>query len=158
MTAARGYAYLYLLFLLVLLSIATTAAATVQYYETRRQEEQELLRIGREFRAALISYRSSRPERVFPRSIDELLADTRSAPMRHLRRRYFDPITRSQEWGLLTQAGQIVGVHSLSDRKPLKQAGFEPEESAFEGSAHYSDWAFAAVEPELDGSGSDSDR
>lgn len=149
MSQARGYAYLYLLFVLALLSVAATGTATIAYCETKKQEEQELLRIGREIRAALISYRSSRPERVLPASLGALLTDARSTPMRrHLRKLYYDPITRTREWGLVMQAGQIVGVHSLSGRRPLKQAGFDPEEAGFEGAEHYSDWVFLAVEPD----------
>ena len=146
MNRQQGYAYLYVLFLIAMVSIGVTAGATVQFYETRRQEERELLRIGREFQAALISYRMAGPERMFPRSLEELLADQRTAPVRrHLRRNYFDPITRQQEWGFVTEGGQIVGMYSLSPRTPLKQAGFEIEESEFENAKHYSDWKFLAV-------------
>lgn len=146
MNRQQGYAYLYVLFLIALLSISVTAVATVQFYETRRQEEQELLRIGREFRAALLSYRMAGPERAFPRSMQDLLLDQRGPSItRHLRRNYVDPITRQQEWGLVTQGDQIVGVYSLSSKAPLKQAGFEPEEAEFESASHYSDWKFLAV-------------
>ncbi|KAF1722243.1 hypothetical protein CSC75_03110 [Pseudoxanthomonas wuyuanensis] len=86
------------------------------------------------------------PERAFPRSMQDLLLDQRGPVIRrHLRRNYVDPITRQQEWGLVTQGDQIVGVYSLSLKEPLKQAGFDPEEAEFESASHYSDWKFLAV-------------
>jgi hypothetical protein len=62
---------------------------------------------------------------------------------RYLRKLYRDPITASEEWGLVRgEDGGIVGVYSLSDRKPVKTAGFSKADAAFEGKSSYSDWKF----------------
>ncbi|HEY1137607.1 MAG TPA: hypothetical protein VGE64_08970 [Xanthomonadaceae bacterium] len=142
----NGYVYLFLLYLLVILSLSGLAMATLWHYERVRSDEQELLRIGNEFRTALKSYHQAREPRVFPTTIEDLLADDRDGKTkRHLRKRYFDPMTRTQEWGVVLRQGRIVAIHSLSDRQPLKVAGFSLLDSAFKGSERYSEWIFSAV-------------
>lgn len=146
-----GFAYLYLLFLIALLSIAATAMAAIHHYDRVRSEEAELLRIGAEFRTALHHYRDNRPDHAYPTSLDELLLDQRSRPpARHLRKLYYDPITRKQDWGLVTQAGRIIGLHSMSEKEPMKVAGFTPGDAKFEGAKRYSEWVFLAA-PVIDG-------
>lgn len=146
MKTAAGFAYLYLIFLIALLSVAAAATTAIYKYDRIRSEEAELLRIGAEFRQALHRFRDSRPERAYPASLDELLLDRRSYPYkRHLRKLYYDPVTRKQDWGLVVRAGRIVGVHSISDEAPMKVAGFSAEDAAFEDSVHYSDWIFLAA-------------
>lgn len=151
MRRQTGVAYLFLLFFLALLAISALAVASLQHYSRIRSDEAELLRVGAEFRRALVKYRDAHPSRSFPLSIEDLLLDQRSGVVkRHLRKLYFDPITRSQEWGLTMAQGRIVGFHSLSDRQPLKISGFDPEDSAFEGAESYAAWTFLAtpVRPE----------
>lgn len=144
-----GFAYLYLLFAVAIVSVALLAEASLRHYEVRRQEEAELIRIGREFRSALISYRASGNIRELPASLEDLLLDRRlGEDRRHLRRIYHDPMTRSPEWGLVREGGRIVGVHSLSPREPLKVAGFDPEEAHFEGVSRYNEWQFIAGQHE----------
>ena len=150
--AARqtGFAYLFLLFTLAMLAITALAMGSLQHYARVRSNEAELLGIGAEFRRALASYRDAHASHAYPASIDDLLLDRRSGVVRrHLRKRYFDPFTDSQEWGLVMENGRIVGVHSLSQRTPLKIAGFDPENAAFEGAEHYADWVFRASPPSL---------
>lgn len=138
-----GFAYLYLLFAVAILSVVLLAEASVRHYQVRRQQEAELIRIGREFRNALISYRASGDSREFPVSPDDLLLDRRLGKNhRHLRRIYIDPMTRTTEWGLIRENGRIVGIHSLSSGEPIKVAGFDPEEAHFEGARRYSEWRF----------------
>lgn len=143
----RGYAYLYLLFSIALLAVTAVGMGSLEHLARTRQEERELIRIGHEFRAALLSYRRANPVRQFPLALEDLLEDTRNGPMRrHLRKMYVDPVARTSEWGLFRQANQIIGVYSLAERKPLKQAGFDEEDSDFEGASRYSDWKFMAID------------
>lgn len=143
-----GFTYMYLLFAVAILSVAVLGGASIRHYEARRQAEAKLIHIGREFRDALASYRSSGSVHDLPASLEELLADTRSgAVRRHLRRIQYDPITRTQDWGLVRHGGRIVGIHSLSTREPLKRAGFDPGEAHFEAARHYNEWRFM-VAPE----------
>lgn len=159
MNRSAGFAYLFLLFTIALLAISLLAAGTLQRYARIRSDEAELLRVGSEFRRALQSYRHHTAQRTFPASLDELLDDKRSRPTkRHLRKIYFDPITRTRDWGFVKEEGRIVGIHSLSDRQPMKVAGFVPENHMFEGSGHYSDWVFLAAPMPVEALGTDSSR
>lgn len=146
--AAGGYAYLALLFVIALMAVAATGVAALDHLTRRQLDERELLRQGHEFRAALLSYRQAHPSRQLPTTLDQLLEDSRGPVLRrHLRRIHVDPMTRRAEWGLVLQAGQIIGVHSLSERPPLKQAGFDEEDAAFSQATTYREWAFMALEP-----------
>jgi type II secretory pathway pseudopilin PulG len=147
---AGGYAYLFLLFTLALLSIAALAVGQLDRLATRRAEEAELRRIGAEYAHALASYHAAAEPHRYPASFAELLADRRGGVLRrHLRRIYVDPVTRTKDWGLVRQGDEIVGVHSLSERAPLKVAGFGPDETGFEQATRYADWIFrpASVAP-----------
>ncbi|HZW86892.1 MAG TPA: hypothetical protein VFF41_05465 [Gallionella sp.] len=75
--------------------------------------------------------------------MDELLKDSRSAGVkRYLRKVFIDPMTGKAEWGLVRVGGQIVGVHSLSTKMPIKQNNFEADDMSFRGKEKYSDWVF----------------
>ena len=39
-------------------------------------------------------------------------------------------------------SGRIVGVHSLSERLPIKQGGFEVEQMSFRNKQKYTEWVF----------------
>jgi hypothetical protein len=76
--------------------------------------------------------------------LEDLLSDHRGlVEKRHLRKVFVDPMSVKAEWGLVRGAGRIIGVYSLSDRKPIKQDGFEPEDAAFRNASQYRDWVFA---------------
>lgn len=146
--ATSGYAYLALLYVIALMAIAATGVAALDHLTRRQLDERELLRQGHEFRAALLSYRQAHPSRQLPMTLDQLLEDSRGPVLqRHLRRIHVDPMTRQAEWGLVLQANQIVGVHSLSERMPLKQAGFDEEDATFSQAKTYQEWVFMALEP-----------
>ena len=56
--------------------------------------------------------------------------------------------TGRTEWGLvLAPGGGIIGVHSLSTARPIKVAGFDAENQAFEDRERYSQWVFAVIAP-----------
>lgn len=139
----KGFAYLFVLFLIALVAVSALAVTTVAHYSGVRSDERELLRIGAEFRRALQSYRSAVDPQVYPLSLDDLVSDERTGEeVRHLRRIYVDPITRTHEWGIVVAEGRIVGMHSLSSRVPLKTSGFLGPDGDFEGAETYADWVF----------------
>ncbi len=142
----RGFNYLWMLMTVALLGVGLAIAGESYSLAARRDRERELLFIGAQFREALRSYHQAQMragQREYPASLDALLADDRFAGVkRHLRRVYVDPMTGKSEWGLVRIAGRIVGVHSLSEQAPLKQANFDLADAAFEGSTRYSDWVF----------------
>jgi hypothetical protein len=111
-----------------------------------RAREKELLFVGDQYRRAIQRYYFGAPpgtSRVLPSRLEDLLEDDRyPMPVRHLRRRYPDPITGSQEWGVLRVGQRIAGVYSLSDKQPIKQAGFGPDDQQFNNKATYREWVF----------------
>jgi hypothetical protein len=144
-----GFAYLWTLMLVALLGVGLTVGAQIYATAAQRDKERELLAIGRQFRAALASYHDTQPgaggQRAYPATLDDLLRDGRVPGMRrHLRKVFVDPMTGRPEWGLVRADGRIVGVHSLSDARPIKQDGFDADDAAFKGKHKYSEWMFAA--------------
>jgi len=148
---ACGFAYLWLLLLVAFMGLSLTIG--VQFYSTsvQRDKEYELLAIGRQFRAAIGRYHETQRAAAsgenrggdYPATLDDLLKDNRSlSTQRHLRRVFVDPMTGKPEWGLLIVGGRIVGVHSLSDKVPIKQDRFEADDMGFRGKQKYSDWVF----------------
>ncbi len=143
----KGLAYLSLLIVLALLALAATASLRLGEAIQKREAEEELLWIGLQLRAALVSYANATPPhgKRLPTSLQDLLKDTRSSlPRRHLRKIYVDPITKQAEWGLIYSAdgSGIVGVHSLSNGVPIKVANFPIELKQLENQASYQFWVF----------------
>lgn len=124
-------------------------AAEVWHTAQQREREKELLFIGDQFRQALNDFYEHTPgkERRYPASLEDLLKDPRyPATQRYLRRIYRDPVSGSEQWGLITgPGGEIYGVHSLSEEEPVKKGNFSPEDRNFEGSMKYADWVFMYV-------------
>lgn len=147
---APGRAGGFFLFGTVLLALvlAGVLAAVARAWEAdaQRERERELLWIGKQFRRALQAYAAATPPglEAAPRGLEELLRDTRHhPPRRHLRKVFVDPMTGRAQWGLERSAsGRIVGVHSLSHRRPMKPDGLWPEEHAFAAATRYSEWVF----------------
>ncbi|MBB3176031.1 type II secretion system protein [Variovorax sp. Sphag1AA] len=79
----------------------------------------------------------------YPATLEDLLKDDRFPGIRrHLRKIFVDPMTGKAEWGLVKVSGRIVGIHSLSTKVPIKLAGFEGEDHAFNGARSYASWVF----------------
>lgn len=146
----RGFTLLGLLFLVAGLGVGLAAVGSLWHTVSQREKERELLFIGRQFSAALDSYRAATQGGVpaNPPSLEVLLADNRfPQTVRHLRRLWRDPMTGKPEWGLVRDdAGGILAVYSLSPGAPLKAAGFAKGQETFAEARHYSDWQFKARE------------
>ncbi|MBM3104332.1 type II secretion system protein [Pseudomonas sp. P66] len=145
--AEAGFTYLGVLLLIAVTSIALSATVTLWSTQSMRERERDLLWVGSQYAQALRSYYRDSPGLAqYPQTLDELLEDPRYPNLkRHLRRLYPDPITGSDDWGLLRSIdGRITGVYSRSEQAPMKQAGFAAQWSDFEGLQHYSDWQFVA--------------
>lgn len=145
-----GFSFLGLLFLITLMGGALAVTGQVWSVQAQRERERELLWVGGQYAQALRSYyRSSPGVAQYPLLLADLLEDNRfPTPQRHLRRLYPDPMTRSEQWGLVrTTDGRIVGVYSQSLQRPRKQQGFEPPWTDFAGLQSYADWRFVAEQP-----------
>lgn len=152
--ANRGFTYLGVLLLIAVSSVALAATGTLWTSAAQRDRERQLLWVGGQYAQALRSYYRASPGLAqYPQALADLLQDNRfPQARRHIRRLYPDPITNSQEWGLLRGLdGRITGVHSRSDDTPFKRSGFSTEWSGFEGLEHYSDWQFVAEQASAEG-------
>lgn len=147
-----GFTYLGVIFLVAIMGTLLAAAGTMWSVAKQREQERQLLFVGEQFRRAIKLYyeRTPGPIKEYPKSLDALLKDARYAgSQRYLRKLYADPITGKAEWGLVQgPGGGVIGVHSLSDQKPMKTANFSEANQAFEGMMVYSDWKFVYLPPQ----------
>ena len=144
----RGYTYLGLMLVIVIIGIASVATLKLGSVLQRQAAEEELLAIGAEFRDALLSYANTTPpgQARSPRVLEDLLKDPRyPRPRRHLRNLYVDPMTGKDTWGtvMAPDGTGIVGIYSLSSAAPLKIGNFDPEFQDFAGKTSYAQWIFA---------------
>lgn len=161
MGSQRGYSYLWLLFVVALMALGMAVATQVHVTASQRDKERELIAIGRQFRSAIASYYEGpsdlrlgvvtapvvpgeRDYSRYPSTLADLLRDPRFPNVRrHLRKVFVDPMTGRSDWGLVMRDGRLIGVHSLSKRRPIRQAGFEPDNAHFENTRSYSEWVFS---------------
>jgi type II secretory pathway pseudopilin PulG len=144
-THAAGFAFLWMLFAVALLALGLTVGTEVIRSSVQREKERELLFIGHQFRLAIQRYAETQDggQRKYPPSLEELLRDSRRPGVkRHLRKLFVDPMTGKSEWGLIMLNGGVAGVHSLSDKPPIKIANFEPIDASLTGKTKYSEWIF----------------
>lgn len=144
---ARGFSYIGLLALIVLIGIVLAAAGQVASTTAQRERETELLFIGHAYRAAIGRYYASAHR--LPAALGDLVKigdGSQAGPI--LRKLYRDPMTNTVDWTLLAGPdGGIIGVASTSKREPLKHAGFDAPDADFEDATTYADWQFTAGPP-----------
>jgi type II secretory pathway pseudopilin PulG len=140
---SRGFTYIGLLIAVAILGIMLSAAGSFWSFTAKREKEAELLFIGHQFRNAIGRYYAAGGFR-YPRELQDLLADERSAVPRHfLRQIYRDPMTGVADWQVIRAAdGGVMGVASSSQAKSIKRANFEFQDSAFNDMECYCDWQF----------------
>ena len=145
---AGGFSYLIMLFALVVFGLGLAQLGSSWTRVSQREREQELANIGSAYARAIASYylRSPGSAKTWPPRLQDLLEDPRFVGAeRHLRRLYPDPITRSQEWGLVRAPdGGIMGVFSLSDKPTLRRQAWLLPHAKLAAASIYSDWKFMA--------------
>lgn len=146
MNKAAGFAYLGLLVVVAIMGLMQASLAVAWHADAQREKEKELLFVGNQIRQALILYYAHSPANVRrqPLRLEDLLEDPRTPTHeRYLRKIYVDPISGTADWGIIRGAGgEIYGVHSLSERQPLKQGGFARADRNFSGAQKYTEWVF----------------
>ena len=142
----KGFTYLGMLIIVAVMGMGLAAFGQIYSHAAQRDKEAELLFVGEQFREAIASYyRKSPGTNVYPKTLQDLVEDKRfPMPQRHLRRIYADPMTGGTEWGLVEAPGGagIMGVHSLSEEKPIKSAHFGTRQQEFETAESYKAWRF----------------
>jgi type II secretory pathway pseudopilin PulG len=139
----EGFTYLMALFVIAIAGTGLALLGEVWQTTALREKEAELLYVGHQYRRAIERYYLSGLGQ-YPRTLEDLLKDPRSPTVRrHLRRLYPDPITGTSEWTLLKAPdGGIMGVHSRSEKQPVKIANFKSRDGEFQAAKKYSDWKF----------------
>jgi type II secretory pathway pseudopilin PulG len=143
---SAGFTYVAVLAAVVIVGIVAEAAHVATWRALRADREAELLFRGKSYQSAIASFH--RANGVFPRTLDELVKDPRSAARRHIRALYRDPMAPDEkgEWRLVRAIdGGIAGVASASGEEPLKQANFPAEFERFTGARSYAEWIFEYV-------------
>lgn len=147
----HGFTLLAVLAALFLLALATQQVMLVVSQQAQRDREAELLRAGMDILGAIGAYHERSPgaTKEWPPSLEALTDDRRLVSLqRHLRRVYRDPITRSDDWGLVSApGGGISGVYSKSQARPIRVSGAELADVGQAGAEHYSDWKFVYRPP-----------
>ena len=147
MKGTRGFTYIGLLIIVAVMGMGLATFGELYSRSAQREKERELLFVGNEYRQAIASYYQKSPgEKSYPKKLEDLLEDKRfPMPVRHLRRLYPDPITGSNDWGLVepTKGAGIVGVYSPSEASPVKSGNFSARDARFEGTEKYKDWVFS---------------
>jgi type II secretory pathway pseudopilin PulG len=147
-SSSRGFTYIGLLIAVALLGIGLAFTGQVWHTGMQREKEKELIFVGDQFRKAIAAYYAANTgvSDRYPKSFEELLRDTRQpAVRRYLRKVYADPLTGTTEWGLIkSPGGGIMGVYSLAEGHPLKQAdsAFPSRYANFSGATKYVGWQF----------------
>jgi type II secretory pathway pseudopilin PulG len=146
----QGFTYLALLGAIIIIGISMGAAGKYWQNVVQRENEEELLYRGDQYRLAIERYYSAIPGRYqYPASLDDLLKDSRTPiGKRYLRRKYKDPMTGEDFLEIRDQlTRRIVGVSSSSNKTPLKQVNFPElyQNQNFTGKSKYSEWKFIAT-------------
>jgi type II secretory pathway pseudopilin PulG len=143
--SSRGFTYIALIVFIAIIGITLGSAGKYWQNVMLRDKEEELLFRGDQFRKAIERYYSSIPGRPqYPESLDNLLKDGRTPTgKRYLRQKYKDPMTGEDFVEIRDQLSRrIIGVHSSSDKSPLKTAFFSENDADFAGKSKYSEWNF----------------
>jgi len=139
----RGFTYIGLLVLVMLIGFMLAAGGQVASTTAQRERETELLFIGHQYRDAIGRFVAQNHR--YPQELNELLGAAPDSPLpaHFIRRLYPDPMTRAVDWVLVpAPGGGIMGVSSASAGTPLKHAGFDSADLGFEDAEAYHDWVF----------------
>ena len=144
-TTQNGFTYMGLLMIIAIAGIGMAGVGIIWHQESQREREKELLFIGEEYRKAIGSYYENSPSglKQFPDTLIDLVLDNRFPnAKRHIRQLYADPVAMQKDWNLVLQQGKVIGLHSTSDKQPIKKTGFAPQYETFGEAASYKDWLF----------------
>jgi type II secretory pathway pseudopilin PulG len=147
--AQHGFTYLGILIAVAIIGATLASAGVIWHTAKQRERERQLLFVGDQIRSAIGHYYSAGAgaARQYPARLEDLLRDPRQpGVVRYLRKLYIDPITGTTDWGLIRDPNsRVMGVFSVSEEKPIKQANFSVVDRQFEGMEKYSDWKFVYV-------------
>jgi hypothetical protein len=144
--------FMMVMLLIAIAGVAVTVSTLVTRWadEIRREQEQDLLRIGDEFAGAVASYRRASAGSTIkhPPELEDLLDDRRAfGTVRHLRRLHPDPLTRGAPWGVIRALdGGVAGIYSSSGAVPMAQVALKLQHVDLERASSYANWQFVPRE------------
>lgn len=144
----RGFTYVMILVAVIVMGMFAEVATSYSSRARQMDREAELLFRGAAYRKAIKSYYDSgKPIKAYPKTLDDLLKDPRSAYKIHMRVLYPDPMGKEKgEWKLIRTAdGGISGVASASTEAPLRTGNFPKDFEKFADAKTYSEWIFEYV-------------
>jgi type II secretory pathway pseudopilin PulG len=151
-TRQNGFTFVAVLAAMLIAAMAAQAVVLRVTQQDMREREDQLLRVGQAYRMAIKEYYEMTPgsAKQWPRTLEDLTDDKRFVVIRrHLRDAYPDPITRSMDWGLISNGdGGISGVYSTSLDSPIKTARVRVGDVVLPEITQYSDRRFEYV-PEV---------
>jgi hypothetical protein len=142
----RGVAYFWALLMVLFITLGLGKLLENVALSNQRAREAELLYTGNLYREAIRQYWQSTPAgaKRYPETLENLLRDPRYPVIRrYLRRLYPDPVTGKAFVPIPAPDGGVMGVHSVSPRKPVKASGFRPDQTAFATARSYQEWEFS---------------
>ena len=147
--SCSGFTYIGLLIAVALAGVLLASTATIWHQVRQRENELQLLFVGKQFGMAIGSYYDSTPGSVkqYPKTLEDLIVDRRTPFVkRHLRKIFYDPVTDTTDWGLVKNPEQgIIGIYSRSEIEPLKKENFSKLFARFAEKKHYSEWKFTMI-------------
>jgi type II secretory pathway pseudopilin PulG len=142
----KGFTMIAVIAAMFLLALASQKVMQVVSQQAQREREAQLLQIGAAITQAIGAYYESSPGSIkrWPVALHELTDDSRFVGIRrYLRQIYDDPITRSNQWGLVrTSEGGIMGVYSQSDASPIRTGPVQENGLNLPAASRYTDWQF----------------
>lgn len=141
----RGFTYVMILVVLVATGILAEVTSFSAARSRQMDREAELLFRGTAYRNAIKSYyEAGKPIKTYPKSLDDLINDSRVVHKPHMRVLYHDPFSAEKVgWKLFRASdGGISGISSQSVAAPIKTGGFRQGYEKFEGAKSYADWVF----------------
>ena len=146
-----GFTFIGVIIAVAVFGVGLAGLGQVWSVNAQRDREQELLFVGDQDRAAILSYSALTPpgRPRYPRELEDLLDDKRHpSTRRHLRQLYPDPLTGGTDWELVRGPdGLITAIHSRHGGVPMKTGNFPPRYATFERAVTYRDWVFGAPSP-----------
>lgn len=142
----RGVTYFWALLMVLFITLGLGKLLENVAMTNKRTREAELLYTGNLYRDAIRQYSQSTPigAKPYPAKLDDLLRDPRYPVIRrYLRRLYPDPVTGEAFMPIAAPDGGVMGVHSVSTRKPVKVAGFQADQTTFTAAKSYQQWQFS---------------
>ena len=141
----RGFTYAMVLVAIVLVGIFAGVANITVSRIVQMDREEELIFRGMAYRNAIRQYYAVAKH--YPRSLEDLLKDSRFVHRSFLRKPYPDPMSREAGedggWHLVRAPdGGIAGVASRSRDEPLKKTNFPVGLESFDGVQSYAEWVF----------------